>query len=61
MKHELKSGLLVESNEYYQLLDWKDKNPEKCQFYLKEFGLTSINDIHSDLTFNGLLQFAGIC
>lgn len=60
MQHQLASGLLVNDKQYYQLLDWKDKNLQKCLFFLQEYGYTSINQITNLQTFKSLLAFANI-
>lgn len=32
---KLKSGIIVEDEQYYKLLEWKDKYPEIFQLYCK--------------------------
>jgi hypothetical protein len=57
---ELKSGLKVDSQQYYQLLEWKDKNHAKFLFFCEGYNIDpSINKM-SELSYMALLQFANL-
>ena len=57
---QLKSGILVNAETYYKLLDWKDNNPKKFDFWVISYRVThSINDLSLE-NYNALLDFANI-
>jgi hypothetical protein len=58
----LDSGITVDSEIYYQLLEWKDHNLLKFQWWLHEYGYnidTGINDL-SLAHYKALLMFANL-
>ena len=60
MDKTLKSGIVVDDTQYYQLMDWKDNNPAKFDFWVMSYRVThSINDLTLE-NYNALLLFAGI-
>jgi len=58
---KLISGITVETQQYYKLLEWKDNNMEKFKFFCDEYKLKtySINDMNS-VTYKALLQFSNL-
>lgn len=58
---ELQSGIKVDSQQYYQLLEWKDSNRQKFEFFITEYRLKSysINNMNQE-NYNALLQFANL-
>lgn len=60
MNKILKSGIIVDDNTYYQLLDWKNSNPSKFDFWVMSYRVThSINDLSLE-NYNALLLFANL-
>ena len=61
MTKELRSGIKVDAQKYYHLLDWKDKNMESFQLFREYNGIEaeSINDF-SSLEYNFLLGYSKI-
>ncbi len=56
----LASGIQVDSDTYYKLLEWKDNNMEKFAWWCKEYCIgPSINTFDKD-TYNVLLQYANL-
>ena len=56
----LKSGIKVEDQEYYKLLDWKDSNKDKFELFCDQQHIiysTSINSM-SLILYTHLLIFA---
>lgn len=62
MTKTLQSGLNVDINKYYQLLEWKDTHFHKYLFFMQEYPhlKNSINNIHNIATFKALLMYANI-
>lgn len=58
---KLNSGLEVDETKYYQLLEWKDNNMSKYEWFLRENGLPllGINSLNEQL-YNLLLEIANI-
>ncbi len=65
MKKQLKSGVIVDAAEYYELLEWKDTNSLLFKVFLRDNHLDnnptnySINNLNLDF-YNKLLAFSGI-
>jgi len=55
----LESGIEVEADEYYKLLEWRDNNRDKFRAFLEEYGLTneSIN-LYNKQQYSWLLMFS---
>ena len=58
---KLKSGITVDTEKYYKLLEWKDTNMEKFKFFCDEYRLKnySINSMNTE-TYYALLQFSNL-
>ncbi len=61
MNKTLLSGIIVEDSQYYQLLEWKDNNQKKFEFFCKEYNIKhmSINQMNKE-DYNSLIDFANI-
>ena len=64
MKKTLESGLVVNDQQYYKLLEWKDNNMEKFIFWCIEYGLYQkeeqvINKLNPTF-YRALVDFANI-
>lgn len=56
----LKSGIVVDADQYYKLLEWKDANTKKFMFFCESYFCSySINEM-SIQSYNALLQFANL-
>jgi hypothetical protein len=56
----LRSGITVDADKYYKLLEWKDSNIAVFGFWCAALGVNmSINDLSLE-NYNALLQFADL-
>lgn len=61
MKKILKSGVEVEDSKYYKLLEWKESNKAKFEFFCQSYFLKhrSINEL-TEQEYNALLLFSNL-
>jgi len=61
MSKTLESGLIVDDQEYYKLLDWKDNNTAKfVQWCIDNANCKGSINTYSKKEYQALLKFAGI-
>lgn len=60
MEKELNSGIRVDGDQYYKLLEWKDANMKKFIFFCQEYHITpSLNEMSME-DYMAVLQFANL-
>jgi hypothetical protein len=54
----LQSGLVVESKQYYTLLDWKDKYPSEFGIFINDYDTSSSINRMTRKQYDQLVAFA---